>query len=496
MLKLLKATAIVSIATIATIITGLIRAKFTAVTLGPAGVGIFSQAFNFQQLAINIASLNIGLGIAKHVAQHNAQNDQLKIKGVISSASIMQIIASVAFIILTFIFAGRLSKFLFSSSEYKNLLIILSFGVLFFVLGGAIEAALLGFGNYKAFAKGRSLSSILSLIPLFIFIAAMGVKGGFIYLALNGVITFLVYYYLFYKNVPKDIFNSVFVMDKSALSKENLVQSGRGLLSYGGVMFVTGVLSMGSIVLLRSLLIKYYGADASGYYQVVFSLSAYHIAFFTNGLWSYSYAKLSIIQDRNDYSFEVNSTLRFCTFGVVPMIAVIFFAKDMIIKLVFSGKFIYSRELFSTQLFGDVFFLLFYVMGVSLLASARLRAYLGLGIFSSISFIALFLSLHNILGLKAVTTAYFIANLLSFSAVVYYHIRWMGLKITMQNVKLLVSAAGLCVIILFFGKDGFFMVGLKTALLAAWLYFLSTSAEKSRLFDIILKKFRFGGNTR
>ncbi len=167
MLKLLKATTIVSIVTIANVIVGVIRAKFTAVTLGPSGVGIFSQAFNFQQLVITISSLSIGLGITKYVAEYDAQNKQSEMEGVISCASKMQIIASAVLVLLVCIFSGILSEFLFSSRGYGVFLIALSFGVLFFVLASAMEAVLLGLGNYRAFAKGRSLSSTLSLPPIF-----------------------------------------------------------------------------------------------------------------------------------------------------------------------------------------------------------------------------------------------------------------------------------------------------------------------------------------
>ena len=107
MFKLLKATAIVSVATMANIISGLIRAKFTAVTLGPSGVGIFAQAMNFQQFAISVASLSIGLGVVKYVAVYNEEGNAGKVKETLLCGFIMQLFASLIFIAVVFLFAEK-----------------------------------------------------------------------------------------------------------------------------------------------------------------------------------------------------------------------------------------------------------------------------------------------------------------------------------------------------------------------------------------------------
>ena len=488
--KLFKVTAAVSIVTITTCIAGLVRAKFTAITLGPGGVGIFSQAFNFQQLAITIASLNIGLGIAKYVAQYKAENDLSKVKDTILAAFAMQGMATLGMIVLMIAFLSPLSKFLFSSYEYRALLLFLSISVMSFVAVSTMEAALFGFGNYQAFAKCRSYANLLQLIPLFIFIYTMKVRGGFLYLAVSGVISFIVYYCIFRKNVPEDIVKKIFSLKEILNISDSVKKIARDMLLYAGVISITSIIGLISIVFLRSMLIRYFGPDANGYYQVVFSLSAYHIALFTNGLWSYSYAKLSTMTDPTAYAVEVNHTMRFCILGIMPIIVILFLLRDVMINMVFSNKFIYARELFPTQLFGDLFFMLFYVMSLSLLASSRLRAYLAFGLFSSAFMITAFLLLREVLGMRAITVSYLAANAVSLFAIILYHIKKMQFTLYARNLKLFISALCLCGVVLFTGGDNLPMAAVKVILLCGWLGILTTASEKKKAWDAVISRTR------
>lgn len=490
MFKLVKATAVVSIATVITIIAGLVRAKFTAVTLGPSGVGIFSQALNFQMLFITISTLGIGLGVTKYVSKYNSQGDKVAIEGVISCAFWMQIIASIISIALIFIMAGMLSKFLFASGAYSLLLSVSAIGIPFFVLAVTSETVLLGFGDYKSFTKAKSLSSILALIPFFAFIYAMKVRGAFIYLALSGIVTFSVYYFLLYKNVPKGIVINIFSAKALGSFRQGVKIFTKNLLSYGAVSFVTGMLGMINVVFLRSLVIQYFGSEANGLYQVVFTMSAYYLLFFTNGLWSYFYPKVSAITDMRKFSIEVNYAIRFCVFGVMPFITGLFLFRYFLIHAVFSRAFAGSSELFAAQLAGDVFFILFYILGTSLLARARLRPYLIFSVLYSAVLISSFLVLKYFIGFKAITVSYLLTNIIMFAVVLFYYLNNMKFILYARNIKLLLSAVAAAAVILFAGPDNFLMGAFKVTLLLFWLFIISRRAEKRKAVKMLSDRFR------
>jgi len=238
------------------------------------------------------------------------------------------------------------------------------------------------------------------------------------------------------------------------------------------------------------LLIKNLGAEASGYYQVVFALSAMYLAFLTNGIWSYFYPRTSAINDRKTYSFEVNNAIRFCVFGIMPFMTALFLFKDYIIKLVFSRTFIASRGLFASQLLGDMSFILFYLLGTSLLANMRLKAYLVFSVAYVGAFAGIFFLLSGVLGLRAITVSYFLSSTLVFLCVLYYHARVMELDIYGENLKLLAQSFLLMAVILFLGDGGILIGILKAVLFILAAYSFSTRYEKDRLMSWMTRRYK------
>lgn len=490
MLKLIKATTIVSMATIVGMAAAIIRSKFMAVTLNPAGVGIFAQANNFQQLLVTISTLGISVGIVKYTAKYRGEKDAAKIEGVISCGFWMQSIVCMISFAAVVLCSAILSRFLFSDHDYKYFLIIASVGMPFLVIASLVESVLFGYGGYKAFAKARSFSAVLSLIPLIILVYLGGIKGGFVFLAASGIITLGAYLYFLKKTFASDIPVRITGALNFKEIKNNIKYFSKDLLYYGGVSFAGGILGWVNIVFLRSLLIKHYGAQANGYYQVVFSISAMYLVFLTNGLWSHLYPKISAISDPKSYSLEVNNAIRFCAFGIMPFMIMLFLFRDMIINLVYSHTFIAARELFAPQLFGDMFYVLFYTMGISLLANMKLLAHLTFSIVYSVLFIGFFLILNGAFGIKAITISYLVSNALIFIGILVYHAKKMNLEIYGKNVKLLIGLSVLAGVILFLGDDSIRTSICKVLLFVMAIFLLTTKNEKDKIGNWAANKYK------
>lgn len=489
MKNIIKATGSVSSITFANILTGFIRSKFTAVMLGTAGVGLFSQAFNFLQFAITVASLSIRLGVTKYVAKYSSENDDKKVKETISFAVVSQISVALVFIIVVLLFSKVVSKYLFASEGYGLFVIMLALGIPFVVLSGTFESVLIGFGKYKSFARGRVIAAFLSLVPLFVFISMMKVKGAFLYLLFSALISFLVFYRIMRSNIPAGIFKSIFNVKAIYSKRGDFKGIGKMLISYGGASFITGGLGLFCVVFSRTLLINYLGLDANGLYQVVFAMSAYYVAIFTNGLWSYFYPRVSAISDASEYSREVNSSLRFCIIGIMPFIVGIYMFRKVIINILFSGKFMPAEGLFATQLLGDMFFLLFYLLCTSILASERLRAYLLFGVFYNACLIGIFVSLVHHMGVKAITTSYMLSSFFASLALAMYHIKYLRVKIYPRNIFLFAAAIFVALVVLF-TPGGIVINFYKAAFCILCLYMVVTEDERKKAVEFI--KIRSG----
>jgi len=487
MKNIFKATTTVGIATVVTMFAGVLRSKFTAVTIGPAGVGIFSQAVTFFQLATTVTTLCIQLGMTRYIAKYNAEGDEESLRGVLSATAGLQLFASLLLASVIIAFSAPLGKLVFSSGAYAPLIAVAAVGIPLSTLAITFETTLIGFGDYKSFTKGRVAVGIASLVILCISIYTMRIRGGFIYLLLNACCAFLVFLFLLIRHIPGDLLRKAAVFKKSLIHQYK--RAAGALLSYGGVSFVTTSLNLFSIVLLRSMLIRHFGAQGNGLYQVVFALSAYYLPFFTNGLWTYFYPKVSSLKESSRrYSVEVNHAIRFCLLGITPAVIAIFLAKKIFIRLIFSQSFLMAEQLFSTQLIGDVFYLLYYLLGTSLLATTRLKTYLFVGIANSLFLFVAFFLLRPAFGLQAITMAYLFSNMLCFLYFLGYHFTAMKVTLYMRNVILCVSSLLLIVLCLFWHTAGTLGFIWKAALVPVWCMLILTRGEKKRALSYMRRK--------
>jgi len=484
-MKIAKATIAVSPITISNMIAGFIRAKFTAVFLGTGGVGLFSQAYNFFNFFIVLASLGMRLGITKYVAKYNSEKDEERVAETISHAVGMQLAVCLLALVAIAAFSSYFSRYIFASGSYAIPVLIMSLGLPFVVLAGTFESALIGLGNYKGFARGRVFVTALSLIPLFIFILVMKVKGTFWYIVAAALINFSVFYYLMFRYAPRTVFSRIFAFKRMFGGNGERKRVAGMLLTYGGASFITGGLGLFCVVFMRTLLIKYFGLEANGLYQVVFAVSSYYLALFTNGLWSYYYPRASAISDEKESAREMNTTIRFCILGVVPFAAGIYLLRYAVIRILFSSKFLPSAELFSAQLFGDYFLLLFYLFGISLLAREKIKVYIVFALLYSISFVGLFMLLAPHAGLKAMPLAYLMSNVLGSVAMGIYHTRCMRIKISRRNIMLFFATVFMLSIIFFIGGSGPLMFLSKSVFLISCFIFLMTKEEKDKALRFI-----------
>ena len=131
MKKFYKATAVMGVSTFVTMLIGFARAKFLAVTLGPDGVGIFSQAVTFFQSAETLCGLGISLGITKYVSEAWKSRSFRSARDIAVSSLGLQTAAFAVFFLAAVLFAGNISRFVFSSVDYAWPVVMLSSAVIF-----------------------------------------------------------------------------------------------------------------------------------------------------------------------------------------------------------------------------------------------------------------------------------------------------------------------------------------------------------------------------
>jgi PST family polysaccharide transporter len=483
-----KATAVLSNVTFANMVAGFVRSKFTALMLGVAGVGLFSQAFNLLQLAVTISSLSMRIGIIRYIAKFTGAHDHRKIRHVIAIALLCQLAVAAALFLVMAFNASLASRWIFGSADHGAYVFLVALNIPLVILSGIFEATIIGYGDYKNFTKGRVLATFLSVIPLLVFVGAFRMPGAFLYLLASSAIAFVIFLFLARRALPPESIPGLLDLREIFRERSELFDTAWGILSYSSASFVAGGIGLFTMLMTRSIMINRFGLESNGLYQVVFAISAYYLAFYTNSIWSYFYPKASASSEQDaEYADEINKTIRFCVFGALPFIVGIYLFRYQAIHLLYSRSFLGSGELFAMQLGGDLFYILFYIFGTSLLAKGDLRAYLVSNLGYSASFIGIFILAAPHAGLKSVVLSYMASNIVWASLLWAYHNRYLMVPISGRNRTLVIVASVLMAFVLFVDMPPLFSV-CKGAVALVALYLLLTPHERTRIAQVIGEK--------
>lgn len=485
MKRLFKIAAVMSVATFTGMAVGVLRAKVTAVMLGPAGVGIFSQAVTFFQTVETICGLGIVLGVTKYVSEMWRNKNFNSIRHIIYSSFFMQGLSFCLLFIFVSIFANNISQFIFSSTKYSLFLIFIPCAALFSVFITVLESTLIGIGKPNVFSKSRVLYFIVGLVLLVLFVGWLRLKGGFIYICVNAVISFFLVL-MFLKSSFKEHNEKVF-LPWQEVRKISFLPYFKKLSSYGSVALVGLTVTWLTVLYVRSTLIREEGALANGLYQVIFAMVSYYTPFFTNAFWGYLFPKLSALKSMARFNVELNKTIRFVLLFLTPVLSLLFLLKRVFIIVVFSEAFLPSLALFPLYLFGSFFFMLVYVFGTALLARKRLKAYLCVNISQNIGYALLFTVLLGVFGLRAIAISYLVTNVLAGFVMLVYMFNRMGLKVKTKNMQIFVMSVIFNIFIFFTPSATVLSYVYKTLLIGIWFLFVIGKKEKALLFSFIGK---------
>ncbi|MFC1576703.1 oligosaccharide flippase family protein [Candidatus Omnitrophota bacterium] len=484
MKKLYKATAIMGVSTFVAMAIGILRAKFLAITLGPSGVGIFSQAVTFFQSAETICGLGICLGLTKYVSEMWQKRNIAEVKKTIMASFVLQVVAFFIFFILIVIFSKQISQFVFSSDQYSMALILISGGVLFSILVTTLESTLLGLGRPDSFSKARIVYYLVGFAILAGLVGTMKLKGGFLYIALNYITSFLVVgAFLIYalKSAIKLSFRSFI----KGFLKLDFRFYFKKLLSYGVAVLGSAAVTWLAVLYIRSILIKEAGASANGFYQVVFALTSYYSPFFTNGLWGYLFPKLSAIDNISHFNLEVNKAFRFIIIFAVPAILILFLIRKEVVLLIFSKEFLPSLALFPLYLSGSLFYMITCILGNALLAKKELKAFFTINLVQYLLYALLFTFLVRRVGLIAIAISYLATNIVGNILCGSFLIKKMKFSLKKDNVILLGLAVFVMGIILFVPLESILVISIKWVLVALWFLYAIRKREKALLRSFI-----------
>lgn len=383
-----------------------LNVKLIAMTIGPLGIGLLGQYYSLIYIATALAGGGVAIALPNVMSKTpyvgSRERDKNAEQG-FTYAILFSLFGAVLYSALAYPISKKLLGG--SNSAYIALLGLVQIALAY----SNYKTTLLNFvGRQKTFAVLSVYSAILSTV-----IVACGCAVG----TINSVIVAVLL-----SNVSTAVVLLIKPTD-SQIPKLRMTYLNRTIVSQ---WFPYAALSLASVIgmpvaymLVRAWLGKSSGWNTVGQWQAMIRLSDAYFQFLIIFLTGYFYPKLAI---QPTYS-QKKATARSMLALLIPMMLVsaclIYAAREIIIRVLFSKAFSDTTAYFLPQLIGDVFKAIAYVLGYVILSSGRKRISFSLELFQAAVFLALTWFVGLNFGGLGVAWSYTVTYLVYFAVVAY-----------------------------------------------------------------------------
>nr|WP_298925237.1 O-antigen translocase [uncultured Erythrobacter sp.] len=364
---ILRSSSIIGGAQIVSIAARLVKMKFLAVLLGPAGVGLAGIFISLMETAAAIAALGWGTVGTKQIAAANAADDEAAVARV--SYALMwgslglAIVGSLMFWAISRYIARDILQLDNASGEVAWL----ALGVGLTVAAGSQAALLSGLRRIADLARVNVAANVLG--------AALGVaaiylwgRGGLIAMVLiTPAITFLLgRVYLSRLNLAKA------PQQASALAKE------WGAMTALGIPFMgSGLITAAGFLIARTLVQNDLGTDALGHFQAAWAITMTYLGFILAAMGTDYFPRLSeVIGDHKTVRRIVNEQTEVALLLCGPMLLAMLSLAPWVIQILYSSEFAPAVDILRWQLLGDILKILSWPMGFVVLALGAGRVFI------------------------------------------------------------------------------------------------------------------------
>ena len=147
----------------------------------------------------------------------------------------------------------------------------------------------------------------------------------------------------------------------------------RRLVRFAGALALTSVAAAGATLLVRGEIIRRFGSEANGYYQVAWQVGQNYLGILGTSLWTYGMPKVaSKLDDAGAVVSLQNDFLRIALAVLAPGIVVLLCTRGLWVPVLYTGAFLAAGPMLSWQLSGELLAMLRQSMNISLLPRERL----------------------------------------------------------------------------------------------------------------------------
>jgi PST family polysaccharide transporter len=360
--QILKSSALIGGSQVANIAIRVIRTKAMAMLLGPSGFGLFGLYGSIDDLTYSIAGMGINSSGVRQIAEAAGSGDKQRIA---QTAAVLRRTSGVLGLLgaaILLLFAGPISGMTFGSAEHVAGVSLLSLSVLFRLISGGQSALIQGMRRIADLARMNVLGALFGTcitIPLVYFFRAKGVVPSLV--AVSAMMILTSWWYSRKIDIP---IHSVTV---SQVRRE-----ASALLKLGTAFMASSLMMMGVAYVVRIIIVRKVGFEATGLYQAAWTLGGLYVGFILQAMGADFYPRLTAVSRNNAECNRLanEQALVGLLLAGPGVIATLTFA-PLVIALFYSAKFVAAVEVLRWISLGVMLRVITWPMGFIIIAKGR-----------------------------------------------------------------------------------------------------------------------------
>ncbi len=481
--QIMKATSLFGGVQVFNIIIGIIRSKFIAVLLGPAGMGVAGLLTSTINLITSFTNLGLSTSAVKNVSEANASDDKERVATVVAVINRLVWITGIIGAGVTFLLAGLLSKMAFGNYVYTGAFRWVSVTLLLTQLSSGRLVVLQGMRKLQYLAKANMAGSVTGLlvsIPVYYW---LGVKGIVPAIVISAFITLGITLYFSHK----------VKINKAILTSAIVKAEGSGMLKMGVMLSLSGLISMAAAYLLGVFISKHGGVEQVGLYNAGFAIVNTYVGMIFTAMATDYYPRLSAVAgDNSKAALLINQQAEIAVLIVAPILIIFMVFINAVVIVLYSSKFLAINEMIQMVALGIILKTVTWSMGFIILAKGDSKTFFYSELVSNIYTLGLNMLFFKLYGLNGIGISFLVCYFLGMIQVyVITHIRYRFTfeqefyKIFFFNLLLAVS----CFLLVRYFTGVYRYIFTAPLLILAVIFSFSQLNKKMNLVAIVRQRF-------
>lgn len=433
--QIVKATSLFGGVQFFQIVISVIRSKFVAILLGPAGMGIVGLLTATTGLVAGITNFGLGTSAIRNISEANATNDRDRMTTVIAVFRRLVWVTGILGALVTLLLSPWLSQFTFGNKEYTLAFVWISVTLLLNQLSTGELVLLQGLRRLQQLAKANvygSLSALFVSIPLYY---RFGVKGIVPVIIITALATLVFAWYF-----SRDIETKKFVVSHSTTVKE-----GKSMLVMGFMISMSGLVSLVGAYLIRIFINRTGDVADVGYYSAGFTIINTYVGMVFTAMGTDYYPRLSLVaKDDEQCKEQINQQSEIALLILAPILIGFLLFLNWAVILLYSNQFLSITGMIYWATLGIFFKALSWAIAFVFLAKGAGNLFFWNELAGSIHALGFSMLGYHLAGLTGLGIAFLASYLLYFIQVyaiakIKYHFSFHSTLVTIFSIQFLLA---------------------------------------------------------